>query len=86
MVVIDIDISTIGQNCFRSTILWNNNQNISSHLELIMLENSGLFAFYLSKYQALFSEITSSRWKEENNRLLFSVTGIDHQGHICVKM
>ena len=51
-----------------------------------MLENSGLFALYWSKYQALFSEITSSRWKEENNRLLFSVTGKDDQGHRCVKM
>ena len=25
-------------------------------------------------------EIKSSRWKEENNRLLFSITGIDNQG------
>ena len=28
----------------------------------------------------LFSEITSSRWQEENNRQLFSVTGIDDHG------
>ena len=28
----------------------------------------------------IFSEIISSRWQEENNRLLFSVTGIDDQG------
>ena len=39
--------------------------------------------FYLSKQQAknqLFSEITSSRWQEENNRLPFSLIGIDDQG------
>ena len=28
----------------------------------------------------LFSRITRSRWHEENNRLLFSVTGTDDQG------
>ena len=31
----------------------------------------------------LFSKITRSRWKEENNRLLFSITGIDDQGLRC---
>ena len=34
----------------------------------------------MSKQQAknqLFSEITSPRWQEENNRQLFSVTSID---------
>ena len=44
--------------------------------------------YYLSKQQAknwLFSERTSCRWREENNRLLFSVTGIDDQGLILTK-
>ena len=48
-----------------------------------MSETSQSFACYLSKQQAknqLFPEITSSRWQEENNRLLFSVTGTDNQG------
>ena len=35
----------------------------------------------------LFSEIvTSSRWQEENNRLLFSITGIDDQEHSKLKL
>ena len=54
----------------RIDYLENNRQNLSSHLELVsILENSPLF-----------SEITSSRSQEENNRLLFSITGIDNQG------
>ena len=34
----------------------------------------------------LFSEITSSRWQEENNRLLFSIRGIDDQEHSKLKL
>ena len=55
----------------------NNRQNLSSHQELVISENAKNFGCYMSKWQAknwLFSEITSSRYQEENNRLLFSVT------------
>ena len=51
----------------------NNRQNLSSHLELVIFGNSQNW---------LFLKITSSRWQEENNRLLFSVTDIDNQAHI----
>ena len=55
----------------------NNRQNLSSHQELVISENAKNFGCNMSKWQAknwLFSEITSSRYQEENNRLLFSVT------------
>ena len=59
----------------------NNRQNLSSHLEfaiLTILENNQIFACYLSKWQA---KITSSEWQEENKMLLFSISGIEDQGH-----
>ena len=75
-----------GPDCmFRISCFENNKQNGSSHLELVISESGQFFAYYLSKYTAknwLFSKITRSRWQEENNRLLFSITGIDHQGLI----
>ena len=40
---------------------------------LVILKN------YKQKIQ-LSLEITSSKWQEENNRLLFAVTGVDDQG------
>ena len=33
-----------------------------------------------------FSEITSSRWQEGNNRLQISITCLDHQGHNFLKL
>ena len=57
----------------------------SCHLKLVilgnnrlLLENSQLFVKITSKKSTIF-EITSSRRLEENNRLLFSVTGINDQ-------
>ena len=62
--------------------LENNKQNLSSHLELVIWENSQFFVCYLSKNKQkieYFPKITSSRWQEENNRNLFSVPpGIVH--------
>ena len=52
-------------------------------------ENSWIFACYLDKYQVknpLFLEITSSRWQEGNNRLLFSITGIDDHAKNSIKV
>ena len=55
-----------------------------SHLELVILESSQFFLVICQsnkqKINYLFSEVTSSRWQEENNKLQFSVTGIDDQG------
>ena len=41
------------------------------------LTNNQLFSYITSCYL----KITSCRWLRENNRLLFSVAGIDDQGH-----
>ena len=75
-----------GPDCmFRISCFENNKQNGSSHLELVISESGQFFAYYLSKYTAknwLFSKITRSRWQDEKNRLLFSVTGMDPQGQI----
>ena len=63
----------------RSDYLENNRQNLSSHLDLDILENSWFFAWCLSKQyikNQLFMEITSATWQAEKNRLLFSKTGI----------
>ena len=60
----------------RIDYLENNRQNLSSHLELVSI----------SENSPLFSEITSSRWLQENNRLIFSITGIDDQGRSNVYM
>ena len=60
----------------------NNKQNLSIYLELVILKISRISAFYLSKNKQkidYFVDITSSRWQIVNNRLLFSVTGIDDQ-------
>ena len=50
-----------------------------------MLEKNPFFACYFDKYLTIITssylKITSCRWLKENNRLLFSVTGIDNQGH-----
>ena len=50
-----------------------------------MLENNPFFACYFDKYLTIITssylKITSCRWLKENNRLLFSVTAIDDQGH-----
>ena len=43
---------------------------------LAILTNNWLF----SNSSLLFSKMISFRWQEENNRLLFSITGIDDQG------
>ena len=43
---------------------------------LAILTNNWLF----SNSSLLFSKMISFRWQEENNRLLFSITGIDYQG------
>ena len=73
----------------------NNRQNLCSHLHsLLFLDNSLLcqkivdFLLVILTNNGLFSDITgcylkiaSCRWIKENNRLLFSVTGIDDQGH-----
>ena len=70
---------------FRICCFENNKQSSSSHLELVISESGQFFAYYLSKYTAknwLFSKITRPRWQDEKNRLLFSVTGMDHQGQI----
>ena len=43
------------------------------------VRNSWFFACYLDKKNC-YLKIASCRWLNENNRLLFSVTGIDDQG------
>ena len=43
------------------------------------------FTMKQAKNWLLFSEVTGSRWQEVNNRLLFSITAIDDQGHSNIK-
>ena len=57
----------------------------SYHLELTILEITSKISSYLeeliiSENSWLFFKTTSSRWQDENNRQLFSVTDIDDQG------
>ena len=69
----------------RISYIENKKQNLSRPC---YSENSWIFACYFDKNQVknpLFLEITSSRWQEENNRLLFSITAIDDQGPNCFK-
>ena len=54
-------------------MLWLEN----SQFLLVILTNNWLF----SNITSFDLKITSCRWLKENNRLLFSVTGIDNQGH-----
>ena len=52
----------------------NNKQNLSIHVELVILEIVNfclLFVKIMREQNLLFSEITSSSWQEENNRLIF---------------
>ena len=74
---------------FRIDYFENKRQNLSSHLELVILENSWFFKFVICQENWrnwLFSEITSSRWQDGNNRLQFSITCLDHQGHNFLKL
>ena len=51
----------------------------SCHLKLVIWKIFDCLLLTLKKQQAknqIFSKITTSRWHKENNRLLFSVTGI----------
>ena len=52
---------------------------------LVTCQNNNMLCIYIYVPNRLFSEITSFRWHEENNRLLFFVTGIDNQGHYIRK-
>ena len=52
---------------------------------LVICQNNNMLCIYIYVPNRLFLEITSFRWQEENNRLLFSVTGIDNQGHYIRK-
>ena len=56
-----------------------NKQNLSSHLGLVILENSWLFACYLSNNR-LFLEITDCRWQGTKWQSTISVVAIDDQG------
>ena len=47
----------------------NNWPNLSSHLEIVILEHSSFFTHYLTRKNPLFLKITSSRWQEEGNHL-----------------
>ena len=78
-----MDFSSCGIFCHNAS---DNGQNVQDpdHLELTILKITGklflksflLFFKITSKKIRPFSEITSTRWQEWNNRQLFSVKGV----------
>ena len=80
----------LGPDCLESTILKITDKISVVIYSLLILHNSLLcqkivdLLLVILTNDWLFDDITSCRWLKENNRLLFSVTGIDNQGLWCL--